>query len=130
MVANKKAKGANAERELVHKFWQEGWAAARMAGSGSTTLPCPDLIVGNALKTLTIECKVTTQRTQYFSQKEIEDLEHFARRLNAEPWVAVKFNRDAWYFVPIHDLEQTPGQKKLSRQRAKSLGFSFVDLTK
>lgn len=130
MVQNKKAKGSNAERELVHNFWSNGWAASRMAGSGSIRLPSPDIIAGNPLRTLAIECKVTKSSTQYFSQKEIEDLNHFAQRLNAEPWVAVKFNRDAWYFLPTSDLEATDSQHKLTQDRAKSLGHSFVELIK
>ncbi len=125
-----KVKGSNAERELVHKFWDAGWAIARVAGSGSTSLPAPDLIAGFAGKTLAIECKVTSSNIQYFTKDEIESLQEFAARFEAEPWVAVKFNRDAWYFTPAQDLEPTDSALKLSQERAKMTGFSFDDMTK
>lgn len=123
-----KAKGSNAERELVHLFWKEGWAAARVAGSGSTTLPSPDIIAHSPTRSIVIECKATRAKTQYFTQKEILELQEYAARANAEPWVAVKFNRDSWYFCPAHTLEETGSQHKLSQARARSLGFSFKEL--
>jgi len=123
-----KAKGSNAERELVHLFWNNGWAAARIAGSGSTTLPSPDIIASSAHRSLVIECKATASKIQYFTRKEIFELAEFAARSNAEPWVAVRFNRDAWYFCPAHTLEETSSQHKLSQTRAHSLGFTFKEL--
>ena len=128
MVMKVKAKGSNAERELVHRFWKSGWAACRIAGSGSISLPAPDIYAGSPARSLVIECKVTASKTQYFTNQEIDDLQHFASRCNAEPWVAVKFNRDAWYFTPIAALEETSAGKKFAQEKAKMLAFSFQDL--
>ena len=52
-----KKKGINAERELIHMFWAEKWAAIRVAGSGSSKYPSPDILAGNNLRKLAIECK-------------------------------------------------------------------------
>lgn len=126
---SRKAKGSNAERELVHQFWRAGWAASRVAGSGSISIPAPDVIAGTSDRTIVFECKVSKANIQYFSEQEIQHLQHYANRMNAEPWVAVKFNREAWYFIPINDLEKTDQAHKFSRERARALAFSFEDLT-
>jgi len=52
-----KAKGSRAERELLAMFWENNFGGYRSAGSGSTPLPSPDILVGNGKKYLAIECK-------------------------------------------------------------------------
>ena len=54
-----KRKGTNAERDLIKLFWSVGWAAVRVAGSGSMQFPSPDLLVGNKIRRLAIEVKTT-----------------------------------------------------------------------
>lgn len=125
-----KAKGSNAERELLHMLWDTGWAVIRAAGSGSIPLPSPDLIAGKAGRTLMIECKVTASSIQYFDIIEIQELEECAKRFGAEPWVAVKFNREGWYFVPTTNLENTPQAKRVAKEHAKIVGFTFEEMTK
>ena len=39
-----KVKGSNAERELILDLFNKGWAVSRVAGSGCSTLPTPDII--------------------------------------------------------------------------------------
>ena len=46
-----KAKGSRSERELVHMFNSTGiWSAVRIAGSGLTKDPNPDVLAGNNLR--------------------------------------------------------------------------------
>ena len=52
-----KAKGTRAERELLHMLFENGAAVLRTAGSGSTTIPSCDLLVGKNGKVMAIECK-------------------------------------------------------------------------
>ena len=61
-----KEKGSNAERELVKSFTENGWRAARIAGSGvNDESPC-DLIVGKiGQRGCTIEAK--SSRSNYVS---------------------------------------------------------------
>ena len=61
-----KSRGSNAERDLIHKFWGEGWAALRAAGSGSSQFPAPDIIASNNVRKLAIEVKLTTELKKYF----------------------------------------------------------------
>ena len=56
---DKKAKGTRGERELVKAFNENGWVCIRVAGSGSSRYPSPDILAGNAMRRVAIECKVT-----------------------------------------------------------------------
>ena len=69
-----KRKGSNAERELAHMFHNNKWGALRAAGSGSTTLPAPDILAGNGKRYLAIECKSTKDNRKYFPKEEIDQL--------------------------------------------------------
>lgn len=99
-----KAKGINAERELVHLFWKNGWACVRVAGSGSIKYPTPDLLAGNNTRRIVIECKICGQKRQYFDKKQIEELKQFGVLFGAETWVALRFTKGKWNFLNLEDL--------------------------
>jgi len=72
---SKKSKGIGAERELIHSFWATNeWVAHRIAGSGSSKYPSPDIIASNNIRKLAIECKTCSEKTVYIKKKEIEEL--------------------------------------------------------
>jgi len=125
-----KSRGTNAERDLVHKFWEVGWACFRAAGSGSTSFPSPDLIAGNNLRKLAIEVKITTESRKYFTAKEILELKEFSEKFGAEPWVAIRFFRKPWKFLPIEDLVQSKGSFCATQEVVERRGFSFEELIK
>jgi len=129
---NTKAKGTNAERELIHKFWQTGkWTAIRIAGSGSNHYPCPDILAGNNLRKIALECKATSSNRQYFEQKQIEALQVYCSMFGAEAWVGVKFERKEWVFFSVEDLKETEGSNfVLSEKHGDSIGLSFEDMTR
>jgi holliday junction resolvase Hjr len=110
-----KAKGSRAERELFHTFWSKGFAAVRVAGSGSTTKPSPDILVSNGKRILAIECKSVKGKDQYFFEEEIEQLKEFSAIFGAEAWVAVRFDNKGWYFFPVNSLEQIESGKYVVR---------------
>lgn len=123
-----KSRGSNAERDLIHRFWTVGWAAMRAAGSGSIGHPSPDVIAGNAARKLAIECKLTTDARKYFTKQEVQDLVNFAARFGAEPWLAVKFFREPWYFFTPDDAIQTDASYVVSLEHAQSRGMTFEEL--
>jgi len=125
---NTKSKGTKAERELIHKFWKNGWAAIRAAGSGSQKYPSPDVLAGNNLRSVAIECKSTAASAHYFPKEEIAALKDFASIFNAEPWVALRFAREEWFFISLDDLKETPKAHMISLNLAKRVGLSFNDL--
>jgi Holliday junction resolvase len=122
-----KAKGSNAERELVHRFWSSGWACIRVAGSGSSKYPSPDLLAGNARRKLSIECKVTSDTSKYLDKGEIDQLAFFSTTYGAEAWVAVKIARQ-WRFLMLEDLRATPSGFVVTQQIAEQKGLTFEEL--
>jgi len=123
-----KSKGINAERELVHMFWSKNFACLRIAGSGSNRYPSPDLLVGNKLRRLAIECKVTKENKKYFEKNGIFALKEFADIFGAEPWVAVKFKGHDWYFVSLEDMMETEKNFIVDVNTAKTKGLLFEEI--
>lgn len=127
---SRKSKGINAERELIHLFWANGWSAVRVAGSGCTKNPSPDIIAGNNLRKIAIESKVTKDIRQALEKKQVDDLKQFAAIFGAEPWIAVKFNNIGWYFLTLEDIKEAGSNYSVSIQTAKMKGLSFDELIK
>lgn len=125
----KKSKGIGAERELIHKFWEtDKWVAHRIAGSGSSKYPSPDIIASNNIRKIAIECKTSKEKRIYIPKKEIEELKKFGEMFGAESWVGVKFNRNNWLFLTIEDLEETEASFCITLENAKAKGFLFEEM--
>jgi holliday junction resolvase Hjr len=123
-----KSRGTNAERDLIHKFWERGWAAMRAAGSGSQQYPSPDVIASNNVRKLAIECKLTTEERKYFTKQEVNELKFFAERFGAEPWLAVKFFREEWRFFTPEDAAETDASFVVTVEQARSRAITFEEL--
>ncbi|MBS3107787.1 Holliday junction resolvase [Candidatus Woesearchaeota archaeon] len=102
-----KRKGTYAERELIHMFFDSGWACLRAAGSGSIPLPVPDLIAGKNNKNYAIECKSLRSLSHHFDAKEIEDLELFSKIFGSIALIGMRFDRKGWFFVETKYLNKT-----------------------
>ena len=98
---SRKSVGINAERELIHLFWSSGWSAVRVAGSGSSHYPSPDILASNISRKIAVEAKVTKDKSKYFSKEEIEQLRLFSEKFGAEPWIGVKFKNINLFFVSL-----------------------------
>jgi len=120
-----KTKGSNAERELIHKFWAKGFAAIRSAGSGSMKYPSPDILAAKNGKTIALECKITKNKYKYLEKQEIDNLKEFARLFNAEPYIAIKFKGEEWYFLVLDDLKEKGKSFMIDLNLAKSSGKLF-----
>ena len=127
-MINRKAKGSKGERELIKFPNESGWSAIRAAGSGSSIYPSPDILAGNAIRRLAIECKVTKENKKYFTNEEIEQLLTFSRNFGAESWVAVKFPNDDWFFLIPEDLKDTGKSKLATLELAQLRGLNKEEL--
>ena len=126
-----KEKGSRAERELLAMFWENGFGGYRSAGSGSTPLPSPDLLVGNGKRYLAIECKSLKSKTKYLEIEQIKELIEFSKKFGAEPWIGLRFNNIGWYFIQPHKLEKTKnGSLIASLEFLEKEGLKFQDLIK
>ena len=127
---SRKSKGINAERELIHKFWAGGWAAIRVAGSGSSRYPSPDILAGNNVRKIAIECKSCKEKSKYFTKDEINALKEFARIFGAETWVGIRFDNVGWYFLTLDDMKDTGNNYLVSYDIAKNKGLLFEGMIK
>jgi len=128
---SRKGKGINAERELIHKFWATNkWASVRIAGSGSMRYPSADILATNKLRKLAIECKTSKDSSKYIEKEDIAQLKQFAELFNAEPYVAIKFNKKEWLFLTLEDLEETNKNFMINVEKAEIKGILFEELIK
>jgi Holliday junction resolvase len=125
-----KSKGIGGERELVHKFWAAGWSSVRVAGSGSSRYPSPDILAANVLRKLAIEAKMINGENKYFTEEGVRQLRGFAENFGAEAWIAVKFSGNDWYFLPISELDKSGKNYVISLKNAKIKGLLFEELIK
>lgn len=102
-----KSKGSRFERDLIEELWKHGFAAVRVAGSGVSHFPCPDIVAGNGKKFLAIEVKMRTSLPLYISADEIEKLKKFSEVFGAEELVALKLPRKKWKFFRLKELRET-----------------------
>ncbi len=126
-----KSKGSRAERELLAMFWENNFAGYRAAGSGSTPLPSPDLLVGNGKRYLAIECKSLKTKAKYLEQEQIKELIEFSKKFGAEPWIGLRFNNIGWYFIQPNKLKKSKkGSLVASLKTLKENGLTFNELIK
>lgn len=125
-----KARGSASERELVHKFWDAGWAAFRAPASGSMQHDLPDVIAGHGSRKLGIEAKLTTKGVQYFTKIEVASLIAFCNRFGCECWLAVKFSRKGWRFLNPEDLRVTEASHAVRLDEAEARGLTFEELVR
>ncbi len=126
-MANKH-KGSNNERELLKMFSENGWRAARIAGSGvNDDSPC-DLIAGKQGKKLAVECKSTRKTTLYISKEQMSDFIVFSEMIDLSPVIAVKFLREGWLFVKPGQMKDTGKNWAIKLEDAKSNGKRFGQL--
>ncbi|KHO46142.1 MAG: holliday junction resolvase, archaea type [archaeon GW2011_AR3] len=125
-----KSKGTAGERELVKRFWDNGWAAIRSPGSGSSRLPSPDIIAGTRTRKIVIEAKMTKDDRKYFEDEEIAQIRKFGEVFGAEPWVAVKFKGEDWLFLTLEDLAKTEKGSAITKDIAKIKGLLLEEVIK
>jgi len=118
-----KSRGISAERELLHMFWDRGWAAMRSPGSGSSSHPSPDIIAGTQTRKLAIECKLTTEKRKYIKNEEIDQLYEFSKIFGSESWLAIRFPRENWLFLNPEDLKCSEGHVSVNVEEAKNKGL-------
>ena len=126
-----KKKGTRAERELLHLFWENNWAAMRAAGSGSTSRPSPDIIASKNNNTLAIECKSIKNSRHHFNKDEINQLTFFSELFGAKPIIGMRFDNEGWYFLEIENIPMNKnGNYSISLELSKTIGLSFETLIK
>jgi holliday junction resolvase Hjr len=123
-----KSKGIAAERELIHILWKHNYAAARVAGSGSSRYPSCDILAGNTIRKFAFECKSIKKGSRYIPKSEMDEFCLFAKTFGAEPWIAVRFAGKKWHFIMPEDMIDTPRSKGISAALIQVKGLLIEEL--
>ena len=128
MSANRK--GDRRERELVNRLDEAGFAVMRAPASGSATdRDLPGVLAGDDGRFYAIEAKSSSGDPIYLSGEEVEALIYFARNFGANARIAVRFDREDWYFFHPGDLYTTDGGNyRVKKETALADGTDFEEL--
>ena len=128
MSANRK--GDRRERELVNRLDEAGFAVMRAPASGSATdRDLPDVLAGDDGRFYAIEAKSSSGDPIYLSGEEVEALIYFAQNFGAKARIAVRFDREDWYFFHPGDLYTTDGGNyRVKKETALADGTDFDEL--
>jgi len=128
MSANRK--GDRRERELVNQLDEAGFAVMRAPASGSATdRDLPDVLAGDDGRFYAIEAKSSAGDPIYLSGEEVEALIYFAQNFGAKARIAVRFDREDWYFFHPGDLYTTDGGNyRVKKETALADGTDFEEL--
>lgn len=120
-----KSKGSKAERELLKMFLDENFRAVRVAGSGVMEKSDCDLIVGKIGKKYAIEVKSTSSSSKYISKEQIEDFLIFSEIFGLVPVIAVRFNREGWFFLSPSELKDAGKNFVIELEELRKNGKRF-----
>lgn len=128
-MKHKKQKGSNAERELVEMFWDKGFASVRIAGSGVSKYPCPDVLAGDGNLIFAVESKSYSGEYIHLTRNQILQLLEFSQKFGAVPLVGVRFAKDEWYFFDMIKIQETKGDNfKVTKKTALKDGKKLEEV--
>lgn len=109
---------------------EAGFAVMRAPASGAATeRELPDVLAGNGEEFYAIEAKSSSGRPIYLEGEEVENLVYFARNFGAKPRIAVRFDREDWFFFHPGDLYTTDkGSYRVKKETALADGVDFAEL--
>ena len=121
-----KAKGSKAERELLDILTENCWRAVRVAGSGvNDNSPCDLLAAKVGKKGFVIEAKSSKKTSIYITKEQIQDFVMFSEIIGLKPAIALRFNREGWFFISPSQLKDTGKYWVVSLETAKQEGKRF-----
>jgi Holliday junction resolvase len=118
-------KGANAERELIHLLFKRGMAVLRVAGSGKTSLPSPDVIAMKPGLQLAIECKAWSKSYLSIANAQMDELHKWSEMAGAELYIAWKIPRKGWRFLKPSQFSRGSKGYNISVKKALSHGIDL-----
>ncbi|MET1124470.1 MAG: Holliday junction resolvase Hjc [Archaeoglobaceae archaeon] len=110
-----KRKGTNFERELLEELWRNGFAAVRVAGSGSMSYPSPDIVASDGKRVLAFEVKMRRKLPLHVKKGELEELVEFSKIFGAEPYLAVRVAYAGWRFFKAEEVHGKIDEETFAR---------------
>ena len=126
-----KAKGSKAERELFEIFVEHGYRAVRVAGSGTMENADCDLIAGKrGNRKYAIEAKSSKTPNKYITKEQISKFTIFSDIFGLVPVVALRFNREGWFFIKPSQLRDCGKNWCISLEEARTKAKRFEEFFK
>jgi Holliday junction resolvase len=111
-------KGANAERELLKIIYDNGFGCVRIAGSGATILPAPDIVALSPDKKLSFECKAWNSNYLNVSITQMTELIKWGEISGTEIFVAWKMPNKGWFFLKPEHFSKKAKSYTISKKDA------------
>ncbi|MCX6803334.1 MAG: Holliday junction resolvase Hjc [Candidatus Diapherotrites archaeon] len=115
-------KGANAERELIKVLFDKGFAVLRVAGSGVSPLPSPDVVALKNSRILAFECKAWKGNYLAIPVVTFNDEVNWARVAGAEFFVGWKVPHEGWFFLRAEHFRNAGKNFMVSLEEARKNG--------
>ncbi|PHQ46863.1 nucleoid-structuring protein H-NS [Halorubrum sp. C3] len=114
---------------MVNALDEAGFAVMRAPASGSATeRELPDVLAGDGETFYAIEAKSSAGDPIYLTGEEVEALLFFARNFGAKARIAVRFDREDWFFFHPGDLYTTDaGSYRVKKETALADGTDFPE---
>ncbi|MFW5846581.1 MAG: Holliday junction resolvase Hjc [Nanoarchaeota archaeon] len=126
-MPNNKSKGSKVERELFQMFISEGtYRVVRVAGSGTMENADCDLLAGKKGKKFAIEVKSSKKPIKYISKEQIDRFVTFSEIFKLYPVIALRFNREGWFFIHPKEMKKTQKNWSINLEQAKKKGKRFT----
>lgn len=102
------ARGANYERKLIEFLNTLGFCAVRIAGSGRSVYPNPDVLASNGSCVVAFECKSTQGDKVYLKEGDIIQLREFCKAFNCNGLFALHLRSKGFLFKKVSDFVSPP----------------------
>ena len=119
------AKGANAERELMQLFAEKGFSVARVAGSGSNALPCPDLVAMKGNCRLALEVKSVSGTYLNIEKPQIDEQVHWAKNAGIDYFVVWKVFRKGFFLLKKEQFRENKMHYAIKVDEAMGKGIEL-----
>ena len=134
-MSSSKAKGFRVGRELANKFWELGFAVMRGAasGAGARRRFVPDLVVMRNGRILVLELKYRSKSSEIIriELSRVKKLKEFAARAGGRAYIAVKYGKEQWRFIPLDELEKLENDItgfKIKKEQVEKVGLTLRQL--
>ncbi|MCL4365431.1 MAG: hypothetical protein M1569_00985 [Candidatus Marsarchaeota archaeon] len=116
MPNNRYKRGARAERELLHIFYDRGWSVIRSSGSGVNALS-PDVIFLKNKDAICVECKAWNRGSLSLDPEQFEKLLEWEKNTAFPTFVGWRVNNKGWYFIRLDEFSRGRSNYNVTMKR-------------
>jgi len=106
-------------------LFKKGFSVVRVAGSGATSLPCPDCLALSREKKFAFECKAWSGKYLHLSKTQMEELVEWSDNAGLDLFIGWKIPREGWRFIASTDFKKNKKNYTLTLHDAMCKGIVF-----